>query len=274
MGFRELYHEIVEYNGKNIFTGIIKSWNKNNNSKYYLKYFDKGFILSDEDNWEYYALSRVLDILTLRFQPNKNADFSEWIGTDISLEEYIEFIKLLGLEIIYPETYSSFNCEILEAKEGKNNFEIIECMFPTVRLKGLIIKRSGVIISINPNDYDLNLINNAKIFWAYRRKNRKHEDLSDGWGSNSQWRTDFRFDIETENHYIYNFYGEYDLNQGTVEIINKLKEMNLDVNEMIELLVNRHFIRCIKDENEIFPYSFKYSEKKNQNNGNKFVKLN
>jgi hypothetical protein len=219
---------------------------------------------SDEDNWELYALSRILDILTLRFQPNKNADGSEWPGPEISLNEYIEFIKILGLEIVYPEIYNAFYCEILEAKEGKNYFEINDYLFPGIKLKNLVIKRSGTIININPTDYDLDLINNARIFWTYRRKNREYDDLSHDWGTNSQWRTTFRLDIETDNSFIYNLQGEDDLNNLSDETLKELKEQNLTIDEAIELLVNRHFISCTKDSNDVYPYDFKYTENKNR----------
>ena len=258
MGFRQLYHEIMEYKGNNFFTDVLKTWESNNRN--YLKPIVNYDNLSNEDNWEFYALSRVLDILTLRFQPNKNVGNFDWDGPNISLDEYIEFVKLLGFEINYPSNFSPFDCEIIETKRGKNNFDIMEYLFPSIRLKGLMVKRAGVIISNSPDNYDLNLINNAKIFWSYRRKNRKHEDLSHGWGSNSQWRTDFRFDVETENLFIYNIKGKYNLNNIDKEVLNELNEQNLELNEIIELLVNRQFVKCAKNEEDIFPYDFKYSE--------------
>ena len=87
MGFKKLYQQMTKYEGTNIFSEILKLWDGINDAKNYLNSLDVNFNLSEEDNWELYALSRVLDILTLRFQPNKNADGSEWPGPEISLNE-------------------------------------------------------------------------------------------------------------------------------------------------------------------------------------------
>ena len=267
MDFRGLYEKIMEYEDKNIFLDLLECWDEIDIAKKYLNSFNNWFNLSVEDNWNFYSLSRVLDVFTLHFQPNRNADGSSWKGVNITIDEYVSFVKLLGLEILVPKIYRPFDCEILESIENKNNFEIIECIFPVVKLKNLLIKRGGVIISNNSKEYNLNLINNAKMFWAYWRKNRKYEDLSHGWGSNSQWRTEIRLDIETDDEFIYNFQGKHDLNNVSNETRNELREQNLEINEAIELLVNRQFIKCTKDDNDVFPYDFKYVENKNRANG-------
>jgi hypothetical protein len=267
MNFRSFYEEIMNYKGKNIFLEMLECWDEIDNAKNYLLSLKNWFNLPVEDSWNLYSLSRILDVLTLHFQPDKKADGSNWSGINITINEYVVFVKLLGLEIIFPTIYRPFDCEILESVENKNNFEIIECLFPTIMLKNLLIKRGGVIVSNNSNDYNLNLINNAKIFWAYRRKNRKYEDLSHGWGSNSQWRTEFRLDIETEDEIIYNIQGEDDLNNLSNKTQDELRGQKLEINEAIELLINRQFIKCTKDDNDVFPYDFKYRENKQRANG-------
>jgi hypothetical protein len=108
----------------------------------------------------------------------------------------------------------------------------------------------------------LDLINSASIYWTYRRKNRKYLDLSQGWGSNSQWRTDLRLDIETKDSFIYNQKGKFDLNNLTTELLEELRQQNLEIEEAIELTKYRHFVRSTKDDTDLFPYDFKYEEKK------------
>ncbi len=201
--------------------------------------------------------------MTLRFQPNKKADGSEWLGPELTLMEYIKFIEAIGLKVINLYEYTPFHHEIFEAVTGEVNFQISKMLFPPVILRGLLIKRGGVVITLNPMSFDLDTVNNSTIYWAYRRKNRKYADLSQGWGSNSQWRTKFRFDFDQGEYYLYNSEGKIDLNSPSQKDIDDLNEGNLSLNEAVEITVNRHFITSKKRDTDLFPYDYKYLEKKN-----------
>ena len=263
-----LYFEtILDFKAEDFFESVIKKWIVENDYKNYIsnisnKISGRKNELLQEDIWELYALSRVLDLLTLPFQTDNDADDSDWKGPRITVAEYIEFNNLLGLEITTPFSFKPFNCEIIEAQIGMNDFEIIECNFPAVKLNNLMIKKAGVKILLNPDKFNLNLINKASIYWAFRRKNRKYFDLSQGWGSNSQWRTDLRLDIETENSYIYNVTGRFNLNSPTIELTEELNQQDLELNEAVELTVFRHFMKCTKDDSDLFPYYFRFEEQK------------
>lgn len=263
-----LYFEtILDFKAEDFFESVIKKWIVENDYKNYIsnisnKISGRKNELLQEDIWELYALSRVLDLLTLPFQTDNDADDSDWKGPRITVAEYIEFNNLLGLEITTPFSFKPFNCETIEAQIGMNDFEIIECNFPAVKLNNLMIKKAGVKILLNPDKFNLNLINKASIYWAFRRKNRKYFDLSQGWGSNSQWRTDLRLDIETENSYIYNVTGKFNLNSPTIELMEELNQQDLELNEAVELTVFRHFMKCTKDDSDLFPYYFRFEEQK------------
>ncbi|MFW2104579.1 hypothetical protein [Acinetobacter guillouiae] len=263
-----LYFEtILDFKAEDFFESVIKKWIVENDYKNYIsnisnKISGRKNELLQEDIWELYALSRVLDLLTLPFQTDNDADDSDWKGPRITVAEYIEFNNLLGLEITTPFSFKPFNCEIIEAQIGMNDFEIIECNFPAVKLNNLMIKKAGVKILLNPDKFNLNLINKASIYWAFRRKNRKYFDLSQGWGSNSQWRTDLRLDIETENSYIYNVTEKFNLNSPTIELMEELNQQDLELNEAVELTVFRHFMKCTKDDSDLFPYYFRFEEQK------------
>jgi hypothetical protein len=106
-------------------------------------------------------------------------------------------------------------------------------------------------------------MNHAALYWAYRRKNRPCRDLSQGWGSNSQWCTRFRLDVETEDTFIYNLDGEFLLNNPTAEEYDELNEQGFKTTEeAIELVRNRQFIKCTLNDGDLFPYDFKYIETK------------
>lgn len=266
---RDLYDKIIEFEGEKLFESVLKKWVIDTDYKRYISTISSSVQiekanLTQEENWELYALSRVLDILTLQFQPDNQADGSEWLGPKISIPEFEEFISLIGLDVITPNTFNPFNCEIIHAQEGENNFEIIESYFPAVKLKNMIIKRAGMKISLKAIDYNLTLINNASIYWTFRRKNRIYFDLSQGWGSNSQWSTDLRLDLETNNHFVYNQNGRFDLNHVTPELLDELNQQNLEIQEAIDLTRFRHFVTSTKDDSDLFPYDFKYEEEKNQ----------
>jgi hypothetical protein len=259
---RDLHDVILSYEGNDLYKDVLAPWIRENDYKNYWDELNIVKGISQEDNWKLYAFSRVLDLLTLNFQPNNGADESSWLGPKISITEYLDFIGLLGLEIKYQKDFNPFYCEVIEAKAGNENFKIETCLFPAIKLKNVIVKRSGVIITVNPKDFNIALINSAKTYWTYRRKNRRYQDLSHGWGHNSQWRTEIRIDIESNDRFIYNEHGTSSLNDVTEELIEKLRQQNLELDEAIELTKNRHFINCIKDDGDLFPYDFRFEESK------------
>ncbi len=266
LSIKDLFLEILDFDGDHIFETLIKKWVLENNYKSIMsnisqKILNDKIVLSQDDIWELYALSRVLDVLTLQFQTNNHAD-GEWSGTKISILEYIEFNHLIGLETFTPEPFHTFNCEIIDVQAGTRDFQIIEQYSPAVKLKNLMIKRAGVKLSLDPALYDLELINQAAIYWTYWRKNKKFFDLSQGWGVNSQWGTDFRLDLETKDCFIYNILGEQDLNTPNSDTITELHDSNLEIEEAIELVKFRHFMTCTKDDSDLFPYDYKYIESK------------
>lgn len=267
LSIKDLYFKIQEFRGEEIFETLIQKWVLENDYKKYisnlsLKIQIEKIELTQEDIWELYALSRVLDILTLQFQTNNRVDDSSWAGTQISLSEYVEFNNMIGLTTEIPSAFKPFDCEIIEAQAGQNDFQINETCFPASKLNNLIIKRAGVKVSLNKEKYDVGLVNLASIYWTFWRKNRKYSDLSQGWGSNSQWRTDLRLDIETDDSFIYNLQGEFDINNPTDKVLEQLHHDNLEVKEAIELTKFRHFMTCTKDDSDLFPYDYKYTESK------------
>lgn len=267
IGIQDLYFKILEFEGEEIYEKLLKIWAVKNEYQSYIislseKILADKHIFSQDDIWELYALSRVLDILTLGFQPDNNADGTDWEGLNMSCLEYIKFCKLIGLQVSTPTLFHDFDCEIIEATSGKTNFHINKCFFPAIKLKNLVIKRAGLKVFLNNRIFDLNLVNNSKIYWTSRRKNRKYHDLSLGWGSNSQWRTDFRLDIETEDHFIYNYEGRVNLNTSKIDQDNKFDDNYLSIEEAIELTKARHFIHYKKEDSDLFPYDFRYDEVK------------
>jgi len=109
--------------------------------------------------------------------------------------------------------------------------------------------RAGVTVRGGTHFIEKNIAETSKIYFTFRRNNRPYEDLSHGWGHNSQWRTDFRRDYVTDSEFYYNV-------DNNVELVFP--------DQRIELLTNRCLIRSINptcDPDEYsYPYKYTYKE--------------
>lgn len=270
---RGLYYKIFEFEGDNLYNELLLPWLEQSSYIDFINevannLYDSHTNLNDIHSIELYALTRVLDILTLPFQESRtdltriHLNKERWKGHSITVSEYTKFIEALGLQVIQPSIFHPFECEIFEAKLDESNFEIVDTIFPAVMLKNLMIKRAGVFITVD-NTYDLKNINTSTMYWTFRRNNRPCEDLSHGWGSNSQWSTRHRVDLKTKDGYVYNETGEISLNVSEKHLKPKhnmyLLEDNLSLNDGIELVRYRQLISKSND-NGLYPYHFKYIE--------------
>jgi hypothetical protein len=271
-GMRNLYNAIMDYKGDAVFNQVIRPWIKRYKYGSFLRSVGDRFQyhsvlnLSQEEKWEFFALAKVFDVLTLPFQPNKFADCSLWPGPNITMEEWVGFVDLLGLDITTLQTFHPFHCEILEAFPGNADFELADVLYPEVKLGGILIKRAGVSVTMHSPEYPLAIVNDSTLYWATRRKNRKYDALSQGWGNNSQWRTEFRFDVETPKNYIYNFFGPLDLHAPKGGVEDELIAQNLNLNEGIDLVRFRHLISTTEGGKDLIPYTFRFTEGKTRIN--------
>jgi hypothetical protein len=110
-------------------------------------------------------------------------------------------------------------------------------------LGDLMIIRSGRGIAPRPGIVK-ELAEQSTMYWTWRRKHRPVEDMSHGWGSNSQWRTRFRRDYLIGGHVYYNV---------------DAKERATDP-ESIELVRHRCYVQSTRTYEETSPWSEKYDE--------------
>ncbi|NUR91444.1 MAG: hypothetical protein HOY71_45855, partial [Nonomuraea sp.] len=68
----------------------------------------------------------------------------------------------------------------------------------------LLLTRAGVRVSAGANHLVAGVADRSCLYWTYLRVQRPTNDLSMGWGSNSQWRTDFRRDHVVDGTLFYN----------------------------------------------------------------------
>ncbi|KYF59070.1 hypothetical protein [Sorangium sp. So ce854] len=208
-----------------------------------------------EDLWRLYALDRVNQILLLRFQRGE-ADGSGWPGPPITQEEYVAFAGALGLSVAREPSFSPFHHEIVEVELDDDPWQPVSLLgplWPCLTLGDMLFSRAGVRVRGGVEILRKDVAESSTLYWAYRRKNRPHQDLSHGWGSNSQWRTAFRRDYRVGHAFHYNVDGRRDL-LGAPELPIEDGEDDLTREERIELLTHRCFVSTTKPHHDLWPY--------------------
>lgn len=208
---------------------------------------------SHEDLWHLYALSRVNQVLLLRFQQGR-ADGTDWPGPELSPNEYRAFSESLGMAVADVSEFHPFYHEIVEVHPGEDPDEpltLVGEFWPCLMLGDMLFSRAGVCVTGGSRSVNKEVAESSTLYWAYRRKNRSHEDQSHGWGSNSQWATAFRRDYRIGSHFYFNADGEHDL---TRPIEPAPEQPELTQAERIELLTNRCFLTTTKPHDDLYPY--------------------
>ncbi len=210
-----------------------------------------------EDLWRLYALGRVNEVLLLRFQRGR-AEGTDWPGPKVSLDEYVWFAESLGMTVAGSQSFSPFYHEIVEVAQADNEEQpvtVLSTFWPCLMLGDMLFSRAGVRVSGGSRFVHKEIAESSTLYWAYRRKNRPYQDLSHGWGSNSQWRTAFRRDYRVGQGFYYNVDGKHDL--GASEPAEEDRD-DLTREERIELLTNRCFVTTMKPHCDLWPYDDRF----------------
>ncbi|MCW1921809.1 hypothetical protein OKA05_04545 [Luteolibacter arcticus] len=197
--------------------------------------------MSVEDRWRLYALSRVSDALIER------------IGKDRGRKHhYTAFMQSLGLCEIDARDFHPFYHEVVEVTPSATvdaPITISTIAWPGFMCGPLMIARAGVSVTGGTMHTRKDIAEASTLYWCYRRAGRAVEDLSLGWGGNSQWRTAFRRDYRIGGHYFYNVDGENDP-------VSSL----LDESALAELLRHRCFILRDSQHVDLYPYQLRHHE--------------
>ena len=243
-----------------------------------------------EDLWQWYALDRLNDLMKLIYQgdrqfyrpaaghgsqwerslksPGNDRGF-DWSDHPITREQYLEFFASLGFEIFTDRPYHPFYYEIVEAVESPGlpeEVKVDHVYWPGLMFGSMMFSRAGARVLFRPGAMDKTVAETSQLYFTYWRLHRKTIDLSHGWGHNSQWRTRFRRDYETFDRFIFNVDGRRVLNEFAdyrTWLVDEEPD-DLTMNERIELLTNRCFIRCLKDDGDRWPFDDKYEIAKSQ----------
>jgi hypothetical protein len=208
------------------------------------------------DLWELYAFSRVSDILLLPYQ-NGAHDGTAWTGPTIGSDERVAFFTALGLERIDKPDFHPFYHEIVtvtQAADASSSIAVMDELWPGFMLDHLLICRAGVHVRAGRDLLLKEIAEGSTLYWSSRRKYRPYHDLSQGWGSNSQWRTEFRRDYTNGHDFVYNADGTLDARLPHAHANSAPEALSAD--ERVELLINRCFVHTIKPHSTLFfPYN-------------------
>ncbi|WP_406505463.1 hypothetical protein [Streptomyces sp. NBC_00212] len=151
--------------------------------------------------WELYTLHRVSDRLLLTFQPSSDEPGSPDPRPLLSEWQYLDVFTSLGMTLFEDgDAFDPFLHEIVEVEQADDPhapIEITEILWPGLMLGRLLFSRAGVRIRSGIKYAQRGVADCSPLYWTFRRRHRPTVDLSQGWGSNSQWRTDFRLDYRT-----------------------------------------------------------------------------
>lgn len=205
---RELFHALEDHTGPDAFTEVVEPWLRRAGTAYVSALAENVALLprtpggeldperGQELLWELYALSRVSDVLLLSFQQGPAV---RW--PPVTADRYRELFSRLGMTPFEEAAvFDPFLHEIVEVEQAEDPDEpigVTEVVWPGLWHGHLLFSRAGVRIRAGARHAERGVADRAPLYWTYLRRHRPTEDLSHGWGHNSQWRTDFRVDVRT-----------------------------------------------------------------------------
>ncbi|MFF9075715.1 hypothetical protein ACF1BP_28990 [Streptomyces sp. NPDC014735] len=114
--------------------------------------------------------------------------------------EYLDLFTSLGMTPFKDgDAFDPFHHEIVEVEQADDPhapIEIAEILWPGLMPGRLLFNRAGVRIRAGVEHAQRGVADCWPLYWTFRR-HRTTVGLSQGWGSNSQWRTGFRPDYRT-----------------------------------------------------------------------------
>ncbi|MEU6374851.1 hypothetical protein [Streptomyces sp. NPDC046909] len=208
--------------------------------------------------WELYALSRVSDVLLVGFQP-PGEHAGVWPA--VSRDEYVRLFTGLGLTPFEePEVFDPFLHEIVEVEQAEDPDEpirVTDVVWPGLWFGSLLFGRAGVRVRAGVRHAVCGVADRSPLYWTYLRRHRPTVDLSQGWGHNSQWRTDFRVDLRTAAGDEVNACGREDIDALDWQA------QELSPGERRELLRHRCLVRtpadaaALAESAEFFPFDWR-----------------
>jgi hypothetical protein len=263
--YRELSDDIYDYEGTALYEDVIKPWVRANEG-------ERGWLeemsrrrgepvpaLTIEESWRLYALSRIANLLQVGLEPPLAPGAKNHGPTPepVTREEYAAFMEALGMQRIEWPAFHPFFHEVVTVEqepEAAAATRITHEYWPGYMLGPLLITRAGCAVAAGPDVMRKDIAEHSTLYWMRTRRGRQTNDPSDGWGSNSNWRTDFRLDYLLDGRLCYNTGA-----RGRPKV-NGERDEDLTPSEKLELLRFRSFVTCEKRDAGRWPYYDRYEE--------------
>jgi hypothetical protein len=162
-----------------------------------------------------YAVSRVVDVLIAPHQPVNDdpallawtTGRPWWVGQLPAVSAWRAFCAGIGATLIDESAFHPFFHEVVAVEPAEDPDEppsLVEEHWPGALIDSMLLVRSGVTVRAGANVMDPSVAARSCLYFSWWRRNRVVRDLSHGWGSNSQWGTDFRRDYIVDGQLHYN----------------------------------------------------------------------
>jgi hypothetical protein len=269
--FRALYSELFHYAGRDVYLEVLLPWlSKAQEAMAVLGRYGSLEALQwrkdqpdpcDGGDGRYYsclerlyALSRVSDILLLPSEPIlppapvDPPQNDPWLlYATVTAEQRHAWWTALGMKPIDESLpFHPFYHEIVtveQADDPQEQISLTGTLWTGFMLGQMMFCRAGVSVRGGRDHIVKEIAETSRIYWTYQRNNRRARDLSHGWGSNSQWGTDFRRDYVTEDAYNYNVDGPEELFDAEGRLVPGVAYQFSSAASAIELMRHRCFIR-------------------------------
>lgn len=263
--FRDLYELFSEHAGPGLYDAVLSGWVEKAQIAVsdfadfkHMGPWNRKSDVAQFRMWNLYALSRVNDFLLLPFQQDETR---KWTYAQVTIDEYIRFFGEIGFSPFDSQRFSSFSHEIVEVRPAEDDdapIAIEQTLWPGFMFGEMLLSRSGVIVSGGARHVVREVAENSTLYFTHRRLRRGTNDMSMGWGHNSQWRTSFRRDYQCEGRWFYNIDGHLSLNQELPP--GEVDRDDLTHSERIELCRNRSFLTAKKKHDDLYPFDDRYEE--------------
>ncbi|RFS82052.1 hypothetical protein D0T12_27765 [Actinomadura spongiicola] len=191
-----------------------------------------------------------------------------WIGPrrldPAGRDVYTRFLTGIGLTPFeHAEAFSPFHHEIFAVVQDPAATSVIleEVLWPGFWFGDLLFSRAGVRVRAPRHLVDASVATSSTLYFTFCRVPRPTNDMSHGWGSNSQWRTSFpRFYSDADGLHL-NWDGEVDIGADPPVRPADMLDDPAPLDERRELLLHRCFVRSAlpEDEDDRYPFDDRLS---------------
>ena len=220
-----------------------------------------------------YCAARLNDLMLAGFQGDAPSTSGPH-PLDLTREQYVDVWQRLGFEAKTPTRFHPFWCEIVVLEtspdielapdaiggpRGDAAIALVEVLWPAIHLGGMLFSRAGVRIRAPAAVLAPDVATVSTLHWTWRRHARPTTDLSEGWGHNSQWGTDFRRDFDLGDRYAYNVdvapKDRADLRSPTLDARANERMNGLGMADRVDFLRHRCLTRhVLGDDLDLWPY--------------------